>query len=378
VSKSDQRALLWLCCAAICWRWFVGLRAPLPGVDACRDLWLAEQLAAGQFASLVDRAWEPLYGLLLAPALALGATPFAAAQVAACLLGGLALVPIAMAAERLREGAGVPAAAIAMAAAGPVVAAGAGSATSMFVLLSAFSLWAYAARRFVLSVGLLLVVIAGGTDQVASHPIPGFEQLRYGLGASVVLLPLLLLSPRARRFAAPALVLLALLVVAASVDAWTTLLPVHSAVLAVLAGLGLARLPLRVRDLLLALVVAAECHAAWTLGEPEAAVVERILPRYLLSRVHEEGQVVLSTMPRVRWAAGLNPAVAAKSLSQLSGELSGPRASRHVGSIVMTEVEAKDASMRALLASSFERAELPPNLQDLLDAHGLSVLCRRR
>jgi hypothetical protein len=367
-----------LCCAAICWRWFVGLRAPLPGVDACRDLWLAEQLAAGQFASLVDRAWEPLYGLLLAPALALGATPFAAAQVAACLLGGLALVPIAMAAERLREGAGVPAAAIAMAAVGPVVAAGAGSATSMFVLLSAFSLWAYAARRFVLSVGLLLVVIAGGTDQVASHPIPGFEQLRYGLGASVVLLPLLLLSPRARRFAAPALVLLALLVVAASVDAWTTLLPVHSAVLAVLAGLGLARLPLRVRDLLLALVVAAECHAAWTLGEPEAAVVERILPRYLLSRVNEEGQVVLSTMPRVRWAAGLNPAVAAKSLSQLSGELSGPRASRHVGSIVMTEVEAKDASMRALLASSFERAELPPNLQDLLDAHGLSVLCRRR
>lgn len=258
MSKRDQRAVLWLCCAAICWRWFVGLRAPLPGVDACRDLWLAEQLAAGQFASLVDRAWEPLYGLLLAPALALGATPFAAAQVAACLLGGLALVPIAMAAERLREGAGVPAAAIAMAAAGPVVAAGAGSATSMFVLLSAFSLWAYAARRFVLSVVLLLVVIAGGTDQVASHPLPGFEQLRYGLGASFVLLPLLLLSPRARRFAAPALVLLALLVVAASVDAWTTLLPVHSAVLAVLAGLGLARLPLRVRDLLLALVVAAE------------------------------------------------------------------------------------------------------------------------
>jgi hypothetical protein len=34
--------------------------------------------------------------------------------------------------------------------------------------------------------------------------------------------------------------------------------------------------------------------------------------------------------------------------------------------------------MRALLASSFERAELRPNLQDLLDAHGLSVLCQRR
>jgi hypothetical protein len=378
VSKRDLRVLLWLCCAAICWRWFVGLRAPLPGVDACRDLWLAEQLAAGQFAALLDRVWEPLYGLLLAPALAFGATPFVAAQVAACLLGGLAIVPVAMAAERLREGAGIPAAAIAMAAAGPVVAAGAGAATSMFVLLSACSLWAYAARRFVLSVLLLLVVVAGGTDQVASDTRPWFEQLRLGLGAGVVLLPLVLLPPRSRRFAAPACLLLALLVVAASVDAWTTVLPMHSAVLAVLAGLGLARLPLRVRDLLLALVVAAECHAAWNLGEPEATVVERVLPRYLLGRVHDEGQAVLCTMPRVRWAAGQKPFDVAKPLSELSRELSGPRAPRHVGSIIMTEAEGKDASMRALLASSFERAELPPSLQDLVDARKLSVLRRRR
>ena len=139
MSKRDQRALLWLCCAAICWRWFVGLRSPLPGVEACRDLWLAEQLAVGEFGALLDRVWEPLYGALLAPAIALGATPFAAAQVASCVLGGLAVVPIALAADRLREGAGVPAAAIAMAASGPVVAAGAGSAVSMFVLLSGCS-----------------------------------------------------------------------------------------------------------------------------------------------------------------------------------------------------------------------------------------------
>lgn len=378
MSRRDRRALLWLCCAAICWRWFVGLRAPLPGVDACRDLWLAEQLAAGQFGALVGRVWEPLYGLLLAPALAFGAAPFAAAQVAACLLGGLALVPVAMAAERLREGAGITAAAIAMVAAGPVVAAGAGSATSMFVLLSACSLWAYAARRFTLSVVLLLVVVAGGTDQVASLSRPFVEQLRLGLGAAVVMLPLLLLPPRSRRFAAPVLLLLALLLVAASVDAWSTLLPMHSAVLAVLAGLGLARLPMRLRELLLALLVAVECHAAWTLCEPEAAVVERILPRYLLRRVHDEGQVVLSTMPRIRWAAGQDPSGVEQPLSQLSRELSGPRAPRHVGSIIMTEAEGKDASMRALLASSFERAELPPNLQDLLDARKLSVLRRRR
>ena len=377
MSKRDQRALLWLCCAAICWRWFVGLRAPLPGVDACRDLWLAEQLASGQFSVLLDRAWEPLYGLLLAPALALGATPFAAAQVAACLLGGLAIVPVAMAAERLREGAGIPAAAIAMAAAGPVVAAGAGAATAMFVLLSACSLWAYAARRFVLSLTMLLIVVAGGLDQVASQAPPFFDQLRLGLGACVVAVPLLLLSPRSRSFLAPVLAWFALLLVAAIADAWTTLLPMHAAVLAVLAALGLARLPLRWRDLLLALLVGVECHAAWTLGEPESAVVERVLPRYLLSRVHDEGQAVLSTMPRIRWAAGENPTGATKPLSELCAELSGPRAPRHVGSIVMTEFEAKDASMRALLASSFERAQLPLDLQELLDARGLIVLRRR-
>ena len=378
MNKRDQRVLLWLCCAAICWRWLVGLRAPLPGVEACRDLWLAEQLATGQFASLADRAWEPFYGMLLAPALALGASPFAAAQVVACLLGGLALVPLALAAERLREGAGVPAAMIAMAAAGPVVAAGAGSATSMFVLLSAISLWAYAARRFVLSVVLLLVVVAGGTDEIASDSVPLLDQLRCGLGVIVVLLPLLLLPPRSRRFAVPVFVWFALLAVAVSIDGMASLLSVHSGLLAVLAGIGLARLPLRLRDLILALVITVECHAGWTLGEPEEAVVERILPRYLMRRVHGEGQIVLSTMPRVRWAAGLNPAGVAKSLTQMSAELSGPRAPRHVGSIVMTKPEGQDVSMRALLASSYERAELPLNLQALLDARGLSVLRQRR
>src|SRR5690606_34911257 len=181
------------------------------------------------------------------------------------------LVPTALAAERLREGAGVPAAALAMVAAGPVLAAGAGAATAMFTLLLACSLWAYAARRWAWSVVLLPVVIAGGTDEVAARSLPllhqPFAQLRVALGAAVVALPLLLLRPYSRRFLVPALGFCAVGMVALVTSTWVTLLPICSPILSVLAGLGLARLPLRLRDVLLSLLVAAECHTAWILPE---------------------------------------------------------------------------------------------------------------
>lgn len=378
MSKRDQRAVLWLCCAAICWRWFVGLQAPLPGVEACRDLWLAERLAAGEFGALLDRLTEPLYGLLLAPALAFGADPFHAAQVASSLLGGLAIVPVALAAERLREGAGVPAAVFAMVAAGPVLAAGAGSAASMFVFLSACSLWAYAAGRWLLAATLFAIVVAGGADALESRGGGLWHELRIAVGAAVLALPMLLLPPRSKRFVVPVVAWLSLLAIAAATGNWLGLLPMHAALPCVLAGLAVARLGARWRELLLVVCVAIECHAAWSLGEPEEAVVERILPRFLQRHFHDEGQIVLSTMPRVLWGAGQNPLGPYRPLRELSAELSGPRAPRHVGSIVMDARQAADVSMRSLLASSFERASLPPNLQDLLDARGLHVLLRRR
>ena len=124
MSERDRRALLWLTCAAVCWRWLVAVRTPLPGVDATRDLWVAQQLANGDVTALASRWWEPLHARLMAPALAFGASGFATAQVVACLAGGLAVLPAAFAAERLRQGAGVPAAVVAMAGAGAVVGAG--------------------------------------------------------------------------------------------------------------------------------------------------------------------------------------------------------------------------------------------------------------
>jgi hypothetical protein len=370
VSDRDRRALLWLCCAGICWRWFVGIRAPLPGVDACRDLWLAEQLVGGDFTAVFDRALEPLYALLLAPALAFGASPFAATQVVASLLGGLVVVPAALAAERMREGAGVSAAAVSMVAAGPVVAAGAGAATAMFTLLSACCLWAFATRRLVLSGVLLLVVVASGTDQIASMPQATWHELRLGVGSAVLLMPLLLLSPRSRLFGLLVGVQLVLVAIAWLLDAWTSFLPLYSPLLAVLAGLGLARLPVRLRDVLLSVIVAIECHAAWTLGEPEAAVIERVLPQYLIRRLHAEGDIVLSNLPRVRWSAGQNPSSATHSYVDALRD-------DKVASIIMTAGEAKDASLRALLAAKFERAPVPTDIAELLLQRSLHVLRRR-
>lgn len=342
----------------------------MPGVDACRDLWLAEQLANGDLSALFDRVLEPLYALLLAPALAFGASPFAAAQVVACLLGGLVVVPAALAAERLREGAGVCAGAVAMVAAGPVVAAGAGAATAMFTLLAACCLWALAARRFVLSGGSLLLVVAGGTDQVASVPQPVWEQLRLGVGSAVLLLPLLLLPPRSRMFGVLFAAQLVLVAIAWLLDAWTSLLPLYSPVLAVLAGLGLARLPVRLRDVLLSIIVAIECHAAWTLGEPEAAVIERVLPHYLMRRANAAGDIVLANLPRIRWSAGQDPSAPTVSYADAMRD-------DKVASIIMTAGEAKDASLRALLAAKFERAPVPTDIAELVFERSLHVLRRR-
>lgn len=370
MSDRDRRALLWLCCAGVCWRWFVGIRTPMPGVGACSDLWLAEQLLAGDAGPLLARFWEPFYALLLSPVILCGASLVTAAKIVACLLGGLAVVPAALAAERLREGAGVSAAAVTMVAAGPVVAAGAGAATAMFALLVACGLWAFACRRYFGCALLLLVVVAGGLDKVASAAPPLWDQLRLGLGAAVLLLPLLWLRPRSKSFAILFAGLLVVVVVAAALGAWTSLLPMHSPLVAVLVGLGLARLPVRLRDVLLSVVVAIECHAAWTLGEPEAAVVERVLPHYLARRVHGEGETVLVNLPRVRWAAGQDPDGAERAFAEAIGD-------DRVGTIVMTAEEAADASLRAMLAAKFERAQLPTDLAELLLQRRLHVLRRR-
>ena len=369
MSERDRRSVLWLTCAAVCWRWLVAVRTPLPGVDATYDLWLAERLAAGDLGALSARWWEPLQGLLLAPAVALGAPGFSAAQALACVVGGLAVVPTALGAERLRAGAGVPAAAVATVAAGSVVAAGAGASSATLSAVVACGWWAFAAKRYVLAAAACCLAAAAGNEQIVTHAWSSFDAVRLGVGAAALLLASM--SSAAWRSAGVATgVLTLLLALAASADAWATLLIAHQPLLAVLAGVALARWSVRLRDLALCGVALVECHAGWTLVEPPSSVSERIVPRLLQRRLSGPDRDVFSTMPRVRWSVGLEPVAGPEPVMDAATRPG-------VGVVVLSREQVADVSLRVALARQFQLATLPTDLQQLADEHGITALIRR-
>lgn len=369
MSRRDARIVLWLCCAAAVWRWFVALRTPLPGVSACGDLWVAGQLAHGAFGELASAWLQPWWSLLLLPAIAAGVPPFLAAQVAGCLLGGLAVWPVALAAERLREGAGVPAAVLAMVAAGPTVAAGAGSAAAGLGLAVATAA-AFASRGCLLpACGLGALVACGGGDALVAGG-GMLRTLRLAVGAALLLVPLAWLPPRPLRARGLQVALLAAVtagVVAGDPVAWW---PTWSPLAAVLAGVGLVRLSARWREVLLCAAVAGECHGAWNEVEPRAAIAERAIGRFVAHRLPPGGQLA-SDLPRVLWAAGQRPAA-------WPGErLADAAAAPDVFAIVLGPAAAHSSTLAASLAGRFARYELPTDLADLVTTGGLRVLIRR-
>jgi len=107
-----DRALLLLVVAAVCWRWLLAMRTPVPAEDGVNYLWMAQRFAAGDAAAALSEPFSPLWPLLLALPIAAGVEPFAAGQLLGCIVGGLALLPIAAIGERLRRGAGLPSAAL--------------------------------------------------------------------------------------------------------------------------------------------------------------------------------------------------------------------------------------------------------------------------
>jgi hypothetical protein len=84
------------------------------------------------------------------------------------------------------------------------------------------------------------------------------------------------------------------------------LLPGWTPLLAVVGGVGLARLAGRWRDLLLCVVVGVDFLTAWQRVEPAAAGEERWLGRYL-AREHGGRGELRSDLPRVAWAFGSRP-----------------------------------------------------------------------
>lgn len=370
MATADRRLVLVVAGAAVVWRWLIAQRTPLPGIDACLELWRAERLAAGSFGDLAAAWWPPWWSLLLAPAVACGASPFASAQIAACVCGALTVVVVALAAERLREGAGLPAAVLAMAGAGASVAAGAGSAATLGAFWVGLGAWAVAGRRNAMAVVCWAIAAAGVGERIVAVET-GWRHLRLGVGVGTPLALLAWLPPRPGRASLvwPALgVAIVASVLVPGAAAW---LPAWAPAGAVLGGVGLARLPGRWRDVLLCVVVALESLTAWHEIEPREAIAERIVGRYLAHRLTAAERVV-SDLPRVSWAAHQRPEAPAPAA------LLAAAADPAVAAVVLGRALAADATLTASLAGVFVRHDLPADLADLAAEHGLLVWLRRR
>lgn len=310
----DRRILLWLTCTAVCWRWLLAVRTPLPSVDAVMHLWAAQQLRAGELGHL---AWNAVWHLLMAIGPWCGADPIEAAQVAGAIAGGLALVPLACAAQRLRAGAGVPAALLLFTA--PWLAAGdaAGSGDGFHLgLLAAATYCVLSARATVATVfGLLLI-------NSAFYLPSGLGYLGAGLALAV----------------------------------------------------GLSHLNLRLRDLLLAALVGGMFYTSWLEVEPRSAVVERTLGEFLADRMLP-GQRAIGDVPRVVFHAGDEPWSASRSQSMTVVAWGEALAATDVGAAVFTKATA--AAVREILAGDFATVQISPAIDDAARVRGIVVFVRR-
>jgi len=373
----EARVLLWLCVGAICWRWLLAKRAPLPGVDACVDLWRAQRLAVGDVPVLATDWLEPWWELLLAPAVLCGADPFVAAQVLASVLGGLVLWPAAIAAERLRQGAGVPTAVLVLAASTASVAAGAGSAIGLHALLVALGCACWTGgRRWSAALLFALVAVAGGERlQPAGVGAAWWSQAWAGLRSSWSLAALLallsVLPPRPAKILVLWAVSLAVLGQALATGATATLLPVWSPMVAVLAGVGLARLPVRARDIALVACVAVDLLGAWRAVEGKKALAERQIGAHLLQRLPPTQRIV-SDLPRLLYFAGQQPVPIASADALLAAA-----ATDGIAFVVLGESYSRQSTLTSTLAARFSRYQLPGALVDGAMARHITVFARR-
>lgn len=371
----ERRVLLWLTVAAVCWRWLLAVRAPLPGLDACGDLWLAEQIASGDFGALALAWWRPWWALAVAVPVAAGADAFAAAQVLGCVAGGLALWPAAVAAERLRQGAGLPAAVFVLAAGAAARGAGVGSSLPFVVLLAAAALASWTKGRAVTAVAVAALAAAGGVERLApddpSGPWAAWGWLRSAWSLAAPFAVLSVLPPRPRRIALVWIAAVLVLGWAAAVPSAASVLLTWSPVASVLAGVGLARLPSRLRELALVAAVAVDFLGAWQQQEPRAAVAERLLGRHLRDRLGP-ADVVVADLPRVLYFAGQRPAVPADAAALLQAARAPAAAF-----VVLGTGLARSATATAALAATHARYDVPPALRDLAAVARLQVYARR-
>ncbi|MBL8731401.1 MAG: hypothetical protein JNN13_03410 [Planctomycetes bacterium] len=370
LTARERRLLLWLAVGAISWRWVTAQRTPMPGVDGCHDLWLAAELAQGHVGAFATAWWHGLWALLLAPFLAAGLPPFFTAHLLAAIVGGLVVWPVAAAAQRLREGAGVPAAVLAAVAAGPVLAAGAGAPTALTCLVVAMASLAVARARPVVALLLLLTAALAGADAVRVDPGTLWTQWRVGLGPMLLLWPVAWLPPRPPRARWLHFVALLVITIAVATGTVAALAPAWTPLLAVLGGVGLARLAGRWRDLLLCVVVGVDFLSAWQRVEPAAAAEERWLGRYLAHEHGGRGELV-SDLPRVAWAFGSRP------LPYTMAQLLTVAAREDTVLLVLGPGIVDRATAITTLGATFGRCRLSVDGDEAAATIGATVLLRR-
>lgn len=437
--RGEQRALLWLMVGATCWRWLLATRTPVPAEDGANYLWMAERFAALDAAAALSEPFSPLWPLLLAVPIACGAPPLPAGQVLGCVLGGLALLPLAAVAERLRRGAGLPAAALAATSSLLARTAAEVLTEPLFVLVAAAGIWcgvagrtkglllAGAAAFLVRPEGLLLplpfalldwrrhrlallgppaAVLAFGLWRLSSghgfDPVPklAFHAQRSELGAErgfvlgnllavpgafaeafllAGLLALLALRPpRPRGSAALWLELLCGIAAIVSFVVRRRFFVGWAAAVLPLAGIGLAglhRIGARGRELALVLACGVDLWTAWHGTIDENRIAERLVGRHLREHL-APGETVAGDLTRLLYFAGMRPLPARHFDAASLAAMARAPSVRFVALSSRSQRGVHDEVV-AELADSFGRYELPRSLGDAAEDRGITVLVRR-
>ena len=435
VTLSWRRALPWIVLGALLWRALLAWRTPVPAEDGVTYLWMAQQFAGGRAADALSEPFSPLWPLLLALPIRLGVEPVFAAQVLGSLCGALAVWPVAAIAERLRPGAGVPAAALAATSRLFALTAVEGYTEPLFALAVACGVLAGLRERWwtlglcgalaflVRPEGMLLplpfvllrgwralppvaaVVLLFGLWRAACglgfDPVPkvAFHGLRDDLGderGSVLHNLLALPTAYMEAFAAaglfaamsplpprrPGLGRLAALLGIALLPMLTFVvrrrfLVGWTGVVTPLAGAGIAALPratVRVRAVATALACALDLVLGWHGTIDSNRIGERLVGEHLASRL-APGETIAGDLTRVLWFAGQRPLPA----RHFDAAWFVARARADGVRFVVVGSNRRDsfAAIQQGIADRFAPCALPPALRAAAEDRGLAVFERR-
>jgi hypothetical protein len=436
-SERQSRGLLWLCVLAVCWRWVLAMRTPIASEDGVTYLWMAQRFAAGDFGSPLGAVFPPLLPLLIAPLVRCGVDATVAGQIVGCVCSGAAVAPIAILAQMLRPGAGIPAALLAATASLGARNAAEVYTEPLFVLLAATAavcglrqqpwrlglLAALAALTrpegialpfaFVFGLGLLYlrallpvavaVLAYAGARALAGHgfdPIPklGFHVARDDLPGRGDVLANLLAVPQAYLEAfGPAGVLLPLGFLPPPDRrrrplGWSLLLGVAATCTFVVrkrfllnwafavwplaaAGLLSVRLSKVWRDVLLGLAMAFGLVNGWTDVMPADRAADRLVGAHL-GRHLGPGDTVAGDMPQLIFYAGRQPPPPRHfTPEQLAAQARAPGV-RYVAVSGRSKREAAEP-VEALLEQEFARYRLPGSISAIAEERGIVVLVRK-